>query len=217
MNPITGYMKDHNLDHEAMAKLLQEKMGRNISAEGVRRMAAKKEAPKTWLTALGIAPKEPAGLKGAPRAAGVPGAKPSAEIQPIPDLPFEITSARTTIELIYTMAGKGAAMGTKTPDVATLWEKSAPALAEGWIEWAKENRTVANVIAMMTIGGPGGQVVLTNASLIISTLMMVQQKHNMSIIPPQFVPPHEDPGMDDDKIRENTEAAVDHGIGIPPQ
>jgi hypothetical protein len=103
-------------------------------------------------------------------------------------------------------------MASKTPAVGTLWEQSSPGLAAGWIEWAKENRTVANGIAMLTIGGPGGQVILMNASLLISTLIAIQQQKGMQIIPPQFIPPHEDPGMDDDKIRENTEAAVDHGI-----
>lgn len=216
MNQITAYMKQNNLDDEGMAKVISEKLGRSISAKGVQQIKSRKDAPAPWLRALDIAPNEPSGLKDRPRAT-IPGRTPKSEtssgtIDPIPALPFEVVSAKATIELIYTMAGKGVAMGTRTPVVADLWEKSAPALADGWIEWAKENRTVANAIAVLTIGGPGGQVILTNASLLISTLMAVQQQRGISLIPPTFIPPHENPDMDDDKIRQNTEAAVDFGI-----
>lgn len=215
MNSITRYMKENNLDDAAMAKIISEKLGRNVGPKGVQQIKTRKEAPAPWLRALNIAPTEPSGLKDQPRAT-IPGRKPpDNEIASIPSLPFEVTSAKVTIEMIYTMLGKGAAMGTRTPQVAELWEKSAPALAEGWIDWAKENRTVANGIAMLTIGGPGGQVVLTNASLIIGTLMMVQQQRGIELIPPQFIPPHEQPEGAEAKIQENTEAAVDHRIRNP--
>ena len=216
MNQIARYMKDNDLDDEAMAEVISEKLGRKIGANGVRQIKTRKDAPVPWLNALGITPKEPSGLKSGKRATGVPGRSapetPGAKEVGTIELPFEIQSARVTIEMIYTMAGKGAAMASRTPRVANLWEQSAPALAEGWLEWAKESRTVANAIAMLTIGGPGGQVILTNASLLISTLMLVQQEKGLSLIPPQFIPPHEQPEGSEEKIRENTDAAVDHAL-----
>lgn len=212
MNSIAKYMKEHDYSDEEMAKVISEKLGRSISAKGVQQIKTRKEAPVPWLNALNISPKEPTGLKEGKRAT-IPGREPKGELEPLAiTLPFEVKSAKVTIEMIYTMAGKGAAMASRTPRVGELWEQSAPALADGWIEWAKENRTVANGIAMLTIGGPGGQVILTNASLIISTLMMIQQQRGFDIIPPQFVPPHERPEGDDEKIRENTDAAVEDAL-----
>jgi hypothetical protein len=215
MNEIARYMKEHDLSDTQMAEIISEKLGRNIGASGVKQIKSRKEAPIPWINALDIRPKEPSGLKDKPPTASVPGKIPGKEPEAI-QLPFEIQSARVTIEMIYTMAGKGAAMASRTPRVAKVWEDSAPALADGWLEWAKESRTVANAIAMLTIGGPGGQVVLTNASLIVSSLMVIQQERNLNILPPQFMPPHENPAMDDEKIRANTEAAVDHGLRNPP-
>lgn len=204
MNTLKAYKDKEGITNQELADRLTEALGRKISPKGVAQQLGREEASIPWLNALGISPKEPGGLKDQPDAP-----KPGAISNP---LPFEIHTATQTIEMVYTMAGKGAAMASKTPAVGTLWEQSAPGLAAGWIEWAKENRTVANGIAMLTIGGPGGQVILMNASLIISTLIAIQQQKGMQIIPPQFIPPHEDPGMDDDKIRENTDAAVDHGL-----
>lgn len=204
MNALKVYKDENKLTNQELADRLTEALGRKISVKGVAQQLGREEASIPWLNALGISPKEPGNLKNSPS-----DVKPAGISNP---LPFEIRTATQTIEMIYTMAGKGAAMASKTPEVGTLWESSSPGLAEAWIEWAKENRTVANGIAMLTIGGPGGQVILMNASLIISTLIAIQTRRGMQIIPPQFIPPHEDPGMDDDKIRENTEAAVEHGI-----
>jgi len=218
MNEIGKYMKEHSLDDEAMAKIISDKLGRDIGANGVKQIKNRKDAPIPWMNALGISPKEPSGLRSG-RATGVPGKSSSGSTETPPgiiDLPFEVHSAQITIEMIYTMAGKGAAMASRTPSVSDLWEQSAPQLAEGWLEWAKESRTVANAIAMLTVGGPGGQVILTNASLIISTLMLVQREKGLSLIPPQFVPPHERPEGDEEHIRQNTEAAVDHALRHPP-
>jgi hypothetical protein len=216
MNAIRQYMKDHNLDDEGMAKVMTEKLGRSIGPSGVKSIKSRKEAPAVWLNALEISPKEPSGLKRGTRVSGAPGAKSTEtgvpHIDPIADLPFEIHSARVTIEMIYQMAGKGASMASRTPAVAQLWEQSAPGLADAWLDWAQESPTVANAIAMLTIGGPGGQVILMNASLIIGTLMAIQQQKGIQIIPPQFTPPHEQPEGNEEFIRENTDAAVDHAI-----
>jgi hypothetical protein len=206
MNALKEYKDREKLTNQELADRLTETLGRKISVKGVAQQLGRTEASIPWLNALGISPKEPGNLKNSPPDVNSPLSNLATP------LPFEIKTATQTIEMVYTMAGKGAAMASKTPAVGTLWEQSAPGLAAGWIEWAKENKTVANGIAMLTIGGPGGQVILMNASLIISTLIAIQQQKGMQIIPPQFIPPHEDPGMDDDKIRENTEAAVDHGI-----
>lgn len=220
MNSVRQYMKDHNLDDEGMAKVMSEKLGRSIGETQVRSIKSRKEAPAIWLNALGVSPQEPSGLKVGKKVSGAPGVKsteksteasPGGTIEAI-SLPFEVVSAKATIELIYTMAGKGAAMASRTPQVSELWETSAPMLAEGWIEWAKENRTVANGIALLTVGGPGGQVILTNASLLISTLMLVQQQRGLSIIPPQFVPPHERPDAEAYIAQNETERAVDDAL-----
>jgi len=220
MNSIRQYMKDHDLDDEGMAKIITEKLGRSIGASGVRSIKSRKEAPTAWLNALEISPKEPAGLKGGRRVSGVPGSSStvveSGNIEPISNLPFEIHSARVTIEMIYQMAGKGAAMASRTPTVANLWEESAPGLANAWLEWAKESPTVANGIAMLTVGGPGGQVILMNASLVIGTLMAIQQQKGLSLIPANFVPPHERPTEEEYLAQTETERAVDDALGNSP-
>lgn len=220
MNSVRQYMKDHNLEDEDMAKVMSEKLGRSIGATQVKSIKSRKEAPGTWLNALGLSPQEPSGLKQGKRVAGVPGAKPeekafvvgSDNIEPIPNLPFEIHSARVTIEMIYQMAGKGAAMASRTPGVALLWEQSAPGLANAWLEWAKESPTVANGIAMLTIGGPGGQVILLNASLLVGTLMAIQQQKGINVIPQGFIPPHERPENEEYIAQNDTERAVDDAL-----
>lgn len=221
MNSIRQYMKDHNLDDEGMAKVMSERLGRSIGETQVRSIKSRKEAPKTWLDALGVSPQEPSGLKVGKKVSGAPGVKstekssepsPVGAIEPI-SLPFEIVSAKVTIEMIYSMAGKGAAMASRTPPVADLWEQSAPALADAWIEWAKESRTVANGIAMLTIGGPGGQAILLNASLIISTLMTIQRTKGIEMIPQQFIPPHERSDAEAYIAQNDTERAVDDALG----
>lgn len=204
MNTLKQYKDEQKLTNQELADRLTEALGRKISVKGVAQQLGREEASVPWLNALGISPKEPGNLKNSP-----PNVNPTPISNP---LPFEIKTATETISLIYTMAGKGAAMASKTPAVGTLWEQSAPGLAEGWINWAKENPTVAKGIAVLTVGGPGGQVILMNASLIISTLIAIQTEKGIQMLPPQFMPPHENPDMTDEQIRENTETVVDDGL-----
>lgn len=204
MNPLVEYKDKKRLTNEELLKELKDKLGRPISMAGLEMMMQRKEPPLPWLNALGISPKEPGGLKDSPSEKpknSPPDVNPTAI-----SLPFEPVSAKATIELIYTMAGKGAAMASRTEEVAKAWEINAPSLADAWINWAAENRAVANGIAMLTVGGPGGQVILMNASLIITTLMLVQQKRNINIIPEGF---NIYEGMTDEQIRAQTEQAVD--------
>lgn len=211
MNSLKKYANEKNLTAQDIATELKEKLGRPISATGVEMMMNRQEAPLPWLSALGLngaKPQEPSGLKEEKTKKSAEDVKPNTAVDI--HLPFEPVSARATIELIYTMAGKGAAMASKTPTVGDAWHNAGPQLAEGWIEWAKENRTVANGIAMLTVGGPGGQVILMNASLLITTLMLIQQHRNLDIIPKGFDIYQ---GMDEDQIREQTEQAVDGSIG----
>ena len=212
MNSLKKYANEKNLTAQDIATELKEKLGRPISATGVEMMMNRQEAPIPWLTALGLngaKPKEPSGLKDEKTKKSSEDVKSPGAAVDI-HLPFEPVSARATIELIYTMAGKGAAMASKTPPVGDAWHNAAPQLAEGWIEWAKENRTVANGIALLTVGGPGGQVILMNASLLITTLMLIQQHRNIDIIPPGF---NIYEGMSDEDIQAQTEQAVDGSIG----
>jgi hypothetical protein len=207
MNALGQYKEEKRLTNEELAAELKEKLGRPISATGVEMMLARKEPPVPWLNALGISPKEPGGIKDPipPQEMG----KTPGPIKPVISLPFEPVSAQATIELIYTMAGKGAAMASKTPAVADAWHNSSQQLAEGWIEWAKENKTVANGIAMLTVGGPGGQVILMNASLLITTLMVIQNNKGLQIIPPGF---DIYKGMSEEEIRMQTEQAADEQL-----
>ena len=203
MNELGRYKESNGLTDEEVAKRLTDALGRKISAKGVAQQLRRESPSVPWLNALGIGPQEPGNLKNSPTDVKPPQSspqKPGAEIA----LPFEMVSAKATIEIIYTMAGKGAAMASRTPDVARAWESAAPGLAEAWIEWAKENRTVANAIAMLTVGGPGGQVILMNASLLISTLMTIQNAKGLDIIPPHLRPP-----MD---TNDQTEAYVDEQL-----
>jgi hypothetical protein len=209
MNELGQYKEKNKLTDEQLAKLLSDKLGRSISVKGVAQQLGRESPSVPWLNALGISPKEPIGLKDKKVESGV---NPAGISPPAIALPFEIHTAEKTIEMIYAMAGKGAAMASRTPEVAVAWEQSAPSLAAGWIEWAKENRTVANGIAMLTVGGPGGQVILMNASLLITTLMLVQRQRGIQLVPPGF---NIYEGMSDEQIREQTEQNVDEQLRRP--
>lgn len=208
MNSITQFQKNQGISDEEMAALISEKLGRDISVKGLDSVKRRKEAPVAWLSALGISPREPGGLrdKQAESETKSPGT-----VATLVPLPFEPKTAQATIEMIYVMAGKGAAMGTRTPAVADVWELQSKPLAEAWIEWAKTNRTVANGIAMLTAGGPGGQVILLNASLIITTLITVQNANRISPFPPGFDPTK----TEEENLRAQTEAQVDERLSNP--
>jgi hypothetical protein len=184
-NEIRNYQTAEGLDDVQMAALLSDRLGREIGVPGYRIIKGRRDAPVEWLEALSIAPVEPAGVADKARDVEVD-AGPSAPTKPSASivLPFEVKTAQKQIELMYVMAGKGAAMGLRSPPVAELWAASAPGIAAAYIEWAKESQTVANAIALITLGGPKGQLVLLHGELLVMTLIL-----SGKVDPQQFVPP----------------------------
>lgn len=192
-NDIARYAYDNGLDDEQMAALMSTRLGRDITVRGYKQMARRKNPPRKWLEALDIAPSadEGAGQHGrefdgppiGDDSADVPRARP--EAKPLsPVLPFEPQSAHMTITLLYTAAGKGAALGLRSPQVADVWAQMAPQIASSYIEWARENATVAKIIGTLTLGGAGGQCILLHGTLIVQTLIISGQ-----VRPEQFIPP----------------------------
>lgn len=194
---IRNYQTAEGLSDEQMAQLLSERLGRPVSAAGYRVVKGRSNPPDAWLEALSIVPREPQ-AEPVSNATGDDGrADNDSHTQTagmaVP-LPFEPASAAMQITLIYTMAGKGIALsirrdGTeeailRAQRVENLWAVNAPAIAAAYIEWAKENATVAHYIAMLTLGGAGGKILLLHGSLLVQTLI-----ESGSIDPEQMLPP----------------------------
>jgi hypothetical protein len=218
---IRSYQTAEGLTDEQMAVLLSDKLGRTISVAGFKAVRSRKDAPAEWLESLGIAPQEPTYR---------PGDTPDAPPDDPPDLntgrqsqtttapvagvlPFEPATAQMQLTLIYTMAGKGAAMALRSPEVADVWASHAPQIAAAYIEWARYSPRVAQYIAAITLGGPAGQIVLLHGSLLITTLIVSGR-----VRPEQFIPPM---GDATDTINEPTmpdvEGAVDGSESEPAQ
>jgi hypothetical protein len=171
-----------------MAALLSEKLGRTISVTGFKAVRSRKDAPAEWLESLGIAPQEPTYTADVPPDdppdlnAGRQNPPPTAPVAGV--LPFEPATAEMQLTLIYTMAGKGAAIALRSPEVADVWAQHAPQIAAAYIEWARYSPRVAQYIAAITLGGPAGQIVLLHGSLLITTLIVSGR-----VRPDQFIPP----------------------------
>jgi hypothetical protein len=208
---IRNYQTSEGLTDDEMAVLLSSRLGRTVSPAGYRIVKGRRDAPAEWLEALSIAPSEPA-APGAPSATdkqpehGAPDASKGAVLVP-GVLPFEPASAKMQIALIYTMAGKGAALPQRrhgTPEalqraarIESIWALHAPQIADAYIEWAKENATVAHYIGMLTLGGPGGKLIMLHGSMLVQTLL-----ETGAINPNAFVPPTLRTPQETDTIRE---------------
>lgn len=195
---IRNFQTAEGYSDEQMAEILSARLGRDISPTGYKIVKGRKDAPEDWLRALGIAPTEPTN-SGASSSQGAsdappPGATATAPAgAPTHSLPFEPASARMQLVLIYTMAGKGVALPTRrigTSDalaranqIETTWAMAAPQIADAYIEWARENATVAHYLGMLTLGGAGGKLILLHGSLIVQTLIT-----SGAIKPEQFMP-----------------------------
>lgn len=175
-----------------MTERLSASLGRPISLAGYRIMKGRRDTPNDWHAALGIAPREPArepsGDTDEPR--DVPrqesGGRPEKPRQPTPDalLPFEPQTAHAALTMIYVMAGKGAGAAMQAPPVEQVWTDFAPHIATAYIEWAKENETVARIIGTITLGGAGGKVLMLHASLMVQTLIVTDKLKADMLIPP---------------------------------
>lgn len=168
---IRNYQESEGLDDEQMAALLSERLGRAVSIQGFRIIRGRKDAPLEWLEALSIAPKDPSGGGNDGGNDGDEGTR-KPPPSPVAVLPFDIPTTKQAIVLIYTTAGKGAAIGMRCPPVAGVWANHAPAIADAYIKWAYENATVARYLGALTFGGMAGQLVIMHATLLIQTLIV---------------------------------------------
>lgn len=202
---LRSYQQAEGLTDEQMAALLTDKLGRPISVTGYKTVKTRKGAPDEWLEAIGIAPQEPTDSDH--RAANAPPPDDAPDMntgteRPPPTapvagvLPFEPATAQMQITLVYTMAGRGAAIALRSPQVADIWAQHAPQIAAAYIEWARYNPRVAHYIGALTLGGPAGQLVLLHGSLLVTTLIVSGR-----INPEQFIPPM---GQETDTINEPT-------------
>lgn len=209
MSDLKSYQTSEGLSDDQMAALLTERLGREISAKGYKIVSSRKGAPPEWLEALSIVPQEPVDSRPVSSSdEDKVSATPQVPRPAALALPFEPQSARLTIVMIYTAAGKGAGLALRNDQVAQLWTESAPALADAWIEWARESPTVANYIRALTLGGPAGQVVFVHANLLISTLI-VSGRMQMPM-PPTMRNPQETDLIDEPSENGNSEPAPGH-------
>lgn len=209
---IRNYQTAEGLDDEQMSALLTDRLGRPISPAGYRIIKGRRDSPEEWLEALNIAPSEPT-YPGAPDDdkpaadnADKPAGPPAAVV-----LPFEPASAQMQITILYTVAGRGASMALNSPQVASVWANQAPAIAAGYIKWARENATVAHYINVLTFGGPAGELLMMHAGLLIQTLIVANpDRFGEGMLPPNMrrqpqetdtlgEPPEGDDNGDDDE------------------
>jgi len=125
------------------------------------------------------------------------------------------------IVLIYTAAGRGAALALRAPAVGELWAQAAPNIADAYIRWAEENPVVAKYLAMMTLGGPAGELVLLHGMLVVNTLIVSGRLNPASVVPPEYREGQETDGLADDgspvvDLREEGTNG-DAGASVPPQ
>lgn len=200
---LQQFQESEGYTDEQMADILSERLKRPISVTGYKMFKNRKNAPALWLEALAIVPHDPSHVERPATESGADEA-PRDPMQPsnIPDypenkprkitpdsmLPFEPQTAFSTIAMIYTFAGKGAGAVMGSDAVAETWRNFAPHIAQAYIEWAKENETVARIIATMTLGGAGGKVVLLHAELMVTTLIVSGQMPASMIVPPNLRP-----------------------------
>jgi hypothetical protein len=214
---LRNYQSAEGLTDEQMAELLTDKLGRAVSVTGYKvvRGRKNKDAPAEWLESLGITPLEPPTEPPPTDDGPAPGDDEPPDMNtgrerdtrtaPIASpLPFEPATAQMQLTLLYTMAGKGAAIALRSPPVADVWAQHAPQIAAAYIEWARYNPTVAHYIAAITLGGPAGQLVLLHGSLIVTTLIVSGR-----VNPEQFIPQPPPMGDATDTINEPDQGAPD--------
>lgn len=218
---LRNYQTAEGLDDEQMAALLSEKLGRTVGAAGYRIVKGRRDAPAEWLEALGIAPQEPT-YKPDKDAPPVPSPQDptGGAPKPVGILPFEPASARMQIALIYTMAGKGAAiparrLGTddalkRAERIERIWAVHAPQIADAYIEWARENSTVAHYIGMLTLGGPGGKLVILHGSMLVQTLMESGAINQDAFVPPSLRRQPQETDLIDDGNDEHSDEQTPH-------
>lgn len=208
-NAIGRWQNENDVDDAQLASMLSEKLGRNITPQGVRAWARRRTAPAPWLDALGLTPQDPEHEPPPERDNG--GGDP--RVPPPIALPFEPIAARAQIVMLYTMGGKGAARVLSEPAVETVWTQHAPQIADAYIEWAKTNATVARIIASATLGGPAGQVVLLHGSLLVSTLIVSGRIDTSQFVPPPLRPTEPEPATDDDEADDGDETTDEAPAG----
>jgi hypothetical protein len=191
MSDLTTYQASEGHSDEEMAAMLSEKLGRQISASGYKIVKGRKDAPPEWLSVLSLAPREPVSqstgtVDGVRETEGPP-----ETIRPTGVLPFNPQSAHMQITLAYTVAGKGAAMAMRSPEVAEVWNAHAPKIADAYIAWAREDANVARWINVLTLGGPKGDLVQLHASMIITTLIVGGKVNAQMLVPPSMRTPEE--------------------------
>jgi hypothetical protein len=197
MSDLTTYQAAEGYSDEQMAAMLSDKLGRAISATGYKVVKGRRDVPAEWLSALSIAPQEPSGNGHKLPSPPTPSGDERQTEAPLPPsaavgvLPFNPQSAHMQITLAYTMAGKGAALAMRSPQVSDVWSSHAPRIADAYIAWAKEDATVARWINILTLGGPKGDLVQLHASMIITTLIVGGKVNGQMLVPPSMRTPEE--------------------------
>lgn len=215
MADIRNWQEAEGKTDAEMAALLSDRLGRTISLQGYRIGRNRRTPPPEWLHALNIAPQEPAGFstsreesQGVSPAGDEGGGVRAPQTLP---LPFDPAPVRQQIEMVYALAGKGAALAIRrrAPSgdltashraamVENTWAVHAPQIAEAYIEWAKEDPAVARVLNAMTLGGPKGKLVMLHGSLIVSTLIASGAVNPERLVPPSYRAPEETDRLADD-------------------
>jgi hypothetical protein len=223
---IRQWQEAEGLSDAQMADTLSQRLGRKISEQGYKITSKRRDSPAEWLHALHIAPQEPGPIPSGfspasedgddARNAPKPGASSSGNLP----LPFEPQSARMQIVLIYTAAGRGAALALRAPAVGEVWAQAAPGIADAYIRWAEENAVVARYLAMMTLGGPAGELVLLHGMLVVNTLIVSGRLNPAHVVPPEYREGQETDNLADDgssvvNLREE-DSDGDAGA-VPPQ
>jgi hypothetical protein len=181
LNLVGRHMQENDRSEEELAVDLSALLGRKITPAGVRVMSRRKNAPKSWVDALGLAPEEEGAasfLTDEPQQGDFdspltreddnPPTAPSGDkiIRParpgVPNL-----SAKKRIEMAYGAIGSGATLLTGNRGYEGVAESYAPEIAQAWISAAEQNERVAKIVRFMESGGAVGELVVCHVLLVL--------------------------------------------------
>lgn len=206
---IREWATSAGLDEGDVARELSRYLETEVTEDQVRQRWGRRwlDGPsppnKSWVEALGIelAPQPPEPEPAAEQTSGVPlsapddGAPPPTAAQPrrrrrratpptaTPELNLAVLEER--IAGIYVLVGKGVAQTTHNPQYETAFTSHANQAARAWVDLARADARVANVLRALTAGGPWGGVIWCHVSLAMSLVVISGRIE----LPNPFAPP----------------------------
>jgi hypothetical protein len=209
-NAIGEWQAEHDLDDEAMADLMSERLGKAVSLKTYRtaKYRSNDRIPKSYLRALSI--QESDGFTGPDSdAPGLrdddlpPGSPPAPEPQKTGGeiISLDWASTRSALIMIYGSIGVGVSHLLSDPVYAKVLQKAAPMLADDWLALAKVHPATAAFLRKLTLGGPGGKLLADHVTVVYA--LVIRRTDDGYVIPkPKDTPiPADGAGLGADSVR----------------